>query len=236
MRKTFAALVIVAGLSAGCAPPLPRLAEPLEQEPADFPRELYRAALARGEPVFRVDPARSLVVIEVHRAGSLARVGHDHVVASHDVQGYAAPDQGRSDLYVPLGRLVVDESELRAEAHFDTQPSEADISGTRANMLRRVLEADTYPFALVSVSGVVAGPGDPPVDVAITLHGTTHATRVPLRIENQGDEIAVAGTLVIQQTDFGIAPFSILGGAIQVANEVSLRFRISARRCSPPSC
>jgi hypothetical protein len=74
---------------------------------------LYRAALARGEPVFRVDPARSLVVIEAHRAGSLVRVGHDHVVASHDVQGYAAPDQGRSDLYVPLGRLVVDEPELR---------------------------------------------------------------------------------------------------------------------------
>ena len=236
MRKAFAALAIVAGLSAGCAPPLPRLTEPLEQEPPDFPRELYRAALARGEPVFRVDPARSLVVIEVHRAGSLARVGHDHVVASHDVQGYAAPDQGRSDLYVPLGRLVVDESDLRAEAHFDTQPSETDISGTRANMLRRVLEVDRYPIAVVSVSGVVPGPGDPDVAVALTLHGTTQATRIPLRIETQGDEIVVTGNLVVQQTDFGIAPFSILGGAIQVANDVNLRFRISARRCAPPSC
>ena len=236
MRKPFAALAIVAVLSAGCAPPLPRPAGPLEQEPPDFPRELYRAAIARGEPVFRVDPARSLVVMEVHRAGSLARVGHDHVVASHDVQGYAAPDQGRSDLYVPLGRLVVDEPELRAEAHFDTQPSEADIAGTRENMLRRVLEADRYPIAVVSVSGVVSGPGDPDVDVALTLHGTTHATRVPMRIETQGDEIVVTGSLVVQQTDFGIVPLSILGGAIQVANEVDLRFRISARRCSPPSC
>jgi hypothetical protein len=236
MRKAFAALAIVAGLSVGCAPPLPRLAGPLDQEPPDFPRELYRAALARGEPVFRVDPARSLVVIEVHRAGSLAHLGHDHVVASHDVQGYAAPDQGRSDLYVPLGRLVVDESELRAQAHFDTQPSEADISGTRANMLRRVLEADTYPFALVSVSGAAPGAGDPAADIALTLHGTTHTARIPLRIENESDEIVVTGSLVVQQTDFGIVPFSILGGAIQVANEVHLRFRISARRCSPPSC
>ena len=74
MRKTFAALAVVAALTAGCAPPLPRPAETLEQEPADFPRELYRGAIARGEPVFRIDPARSLVVIEVHRAGSLARV------------------------------------------------------------------------------------------------------------------------------------------------------------------
>ena len=236
MRKAFAALVIVAGLSAGCAPPLPRPAEPLEQEPADFPGEHYRAAIARGELVFRIDPARSLVVIEVHRAGSLARVGHDHVIASHDVQGYAAPDRGRADLYVPLGRLVVDEPELRAEAHFDTQPSEADIAGTRENMLTRVLEADRYPFALVSVSGVASGAGDPALDVVLTIHGTTRTKRIPVQIENQSDEIAATGSLVVEQTDFDIVPLSILGGAIQVANEVDLRFRIRARQCLPQSC
>src|SRR5262249_25640928 len=128
MRKPFLVLAVVAALSAGCAPPLPRPAEPLEQEPAGFPSELYRAAIARGEPVFRLAARTRPVVIEVHRAGSMAAVGHDHVVPSHDVQGYAAPDQGRSVLYVPLGRLVVDEPELRAEAHFDTQPTEADIA------------------------------------------------------------------------------------------------------------
>jgi len=235
MRKSFVVLAVVAALSAGCAPPLPRPAEPLEQEPADFPGELYRAAIARGEPVFQIDPVRSLVVIEVHRAGSLARVGHDHVVASHDVQGYAAPDQGRSDLYVPLDKLVVDEPELRAEAHFDTRPSEADIAGTRENMLRRVLDADRYPFALVSVSGVPGG-DDPAADIALTLHGTTRTTRIPLRIESQDDDMIVTGILAVQQTDFGIVPLSILGGAIQVANEINLRFRISARRCIPHSC
>lgn len=236
MRKAFAAIAIVAGLSAGCAPQLPRPAEPVEQAPTDFPAQHYREAMARGESVFRIDPSNSLVVIEVRRAGSLARVGHDHVVASHHVQGYAAPDQGCADLYVPLAALGVDEPVLRAEAHFDTQPSEADIAGTRANMLTRVLEVDRYPFALVSVSGASASAGDPAVDVVLTLHEVTHATRIPLRIESRGDEIVVTGSLAVQQTDFGIVPLSILGGAIQVANEVNLRFRISARRCLPQSC
>jgi hypothetical protein len=106
---------------------------------------------ARGSPVFRVDPASSLVVILVRRGGSLARLGHDHVVASHDVQGLVAPGEGRSDLYVALDRLVVDEPALRAEAKLDTQPTEEDIAGTRRNMLN-TLQANEFPFALVNIA------------------------------------------------------------------------------------
>ena len=108
------------------------------QPPAEFPQGYYRQAV--GRRVSRRS-GESLVVIEVRRAGSLARLGHDHVVASHDVNGYVAPQEGRADLYVPLARLAVDEAALRAEAGFDTQPTESDIGGTRANMLEKVLEA-----------------------------------------------------------------------------------------------
>jgi hypothetical protein len=236
MLKTLAAFAIIAGLTAGCSPPLPRPAEPASQGPADFPAQHYLSLIARGEPVFRIDAVRSLVVIEVRRTGSLARLGHDHVVASYAVQGYAAPQEGLADLYVPLDRLIVDEPALRAEAGFDTEPSEADIAGTRRNMLARVLEVERYPFALVAVRGVAAGADDPAVNVAITLHGITHTTRIPVRIENAIDEIIVSGRVVLAQTDFGIAPLSILGGAIQVEDEVNLRFRIRARRCFTQAC
>jgi hypothetical protein len=236
MRKALAVLAIIAGLTAGCAPPLPRPPEAVEQAPATFPAQRYLATIARGEPVFRIDAAHSLVVMEVRRAGSLARLGHDHVVASRDVQGYVAPNEGLADLYVPLDRLIVDEPALREEAGFDTKPSEADIAGTRDNMLGRVLEAERYPFALVTVSDVVPGADNSAVQVALTLHGITRTTRIPVRIGTQDDEIAVNGSMVVKQTDFGIAPLSILGGAIQVQDEVTLRFQIRARRCTTPSC
>src|SRR3989475_9970108 len=134
------AAALLSAMLAGCPPLLREPAPGPAVPPADFPEAYYREAAAQGKPVFRVDPRESLVVIEVRRAGSLARLGHDHVVASHELGGYVAPDEGRADLYVALGRLAVDEAALRTEAGFDTQPAESDIAGTRANMLGKVLE------------------------------------------------------------------------------------------------
>lgn len=232
MRKAFAAIAVVVGLIGGCAPPIPRPTLPVPPAPAGFPQQHYETAIARGEPIFRIDPAHSLVVIEVRRAGSLARLGHDHVVASHDVHGYVAPQERRADLYVPLARLVVDEPALRAEAHFDTHPSDADIAGTRRNMLASVLNVDQHPFALVAVTEADRGADNAAVTIAITLHGTTRTLRIPLQIETAGDVMTVNGRVDLKQTEFGITPLSILGGAIQVQDEISLRFGILARRAN----
>src|SRR5713226_9684384 len=215
---------------AGGAPPVRERASAPAAPPAEFPEGYYLEAAARGRPVFRVDPAESLVVIEVRRAGSLARLGHDHVVASHEVGGYVAPDEGRADLYVALERLAVDEAALRAEAGFDTQPTESDIDATRANMLVKVLEAEKFPFALIRVSGADASQRDVTLSVAITLHGSTRTLQAPARIDADAGEMSVTGRLSFDQTDFGITPYSLLGGAIAVRNGVDLRFRIRARR------
>ena len=232
-RAGLAAALLSAMLAltlAGCAPPVRERASAPAAPPAEFPEGYYLEAAARGRPVFRVESPESLVVIEVRRAGSLARLGHDHVVASHEVGGYVAPDEGRADLYVQLERLEVDEAALRAEAGFDTQPTESDIEGTRANMLVRVLEADKFPFALIRVSGADASRREVTLSVAITLHGVTRALQAPATIDADADLIEVSGRLSFDQTDFGITPYSVLGGAIAVRNGVDLRFRIRASR------
>jgi polyisoprenoid-binding protein YceI len=225
------AAAIAASLLAGCAllapEPAPAPTAPVAP-PADFPEAYYRQAAAQGKPVFRVDPAASLVVIEVRRSGSLSRLGHDHVVASRHVGGYLAPEEGRADLYVPLTHLAVDEDKLRAEAGFDTQPSESDVAGTRANMLEKVLEADKFPFALIRVSGARARKGNGDINVVLTLHGQTRKLQVPARIEADGEQVSVSGKLSFNQSDFGITPFSLFGGALAVRDAVDLRFRIHA--------
>jgi hypothetical protein len=231
-RRFASALVAVfIAVVGGCAPPVAAPALGIvSREPEGFPAAYYQQLLVQGKPVFRVYPARSRLVIEVRRGGSLAQFGHDHVVASHDTRGRIAPGEGRADLWVPLDALVVDESALRREAGFDTQPSSDDIAGTRRNMLNRVLEIDQHPYALIAINELAAHGSTQQARVTITLHGTTHSVDTTAQFTQTSAEVSVTGTIELDQSRFGIAPFSLLGGAIAVQDRVKITFRIYADR------
>lgn len=196
-----------------------------------LPAEYYRQAEAQGKNILHVDARQSLLVLEVRRDGPFARLGHDHVVSSHDVSGFVAPDAGHADLSVPLDKLTVDEKELRAAAGFDSQPTADDIAGTRHNMLAKVLEAQRFPLALIHIVRHHDAAHDAPMlDVTIRLHGISRTYPVPAIIRQTADGMIVSGSMQFRQSDFGITPFSILNGAIRVRDELALRFRIVAER------
>ena len=226
--------ILVAALTVACAP----IAEPPPPEkqpvPAEFPEAFYQSAHARGEPVFRIEPEGSEAVIHVYRGGSLERLGHDHLVASRDVRGYVllkyTPVEARADLYVPFDSLTVDEPDRRAQAGLPPLPPDLDNSGTRRNMLGQVLEAQRYPFALIHVGDLERDEQGLALQATLTLHGVTRAVRIPAEIDISEGELRVNGRFSLQQTDFGITPFSVLSGKLQVQDRIDLRFRIRARR------
>ena len=223
-------MVFIAALLAGCAANLAPQ-PPVAATPPEFPAAEYERAAAGGAPVYRIDAATSSVVIEVRRAGSLARLGHDHVVAGYDIHGFMRADDARADLYIALDKLVVDEPRLREIAGFDTNLSADAIEGTRRNMLGRVLEADRFPFAVVAVRGLdehhVAS-------VSLTFHGATRTMPIALDVSIADREAIVAGAFTLKQTDFGIVPLSLFGGAIEVQDAVDIRFRLRAVRGAHP--
>ena len=67
----------------------------------------------------------------------------------------------------------------------------------------------------------------------LTLRGVTRSLRVPARIRAERDGLHIAGELSFDQSSFGITPFSILGGAIQVKDSLELRFEVRASERPP---
>lgn len=225
------AATIVTTLLLGACTPLPVAPPPATSAsvPASAPAVTdawYLDAARAGQTVLRIVPEASLLTIVVHRGGTLARLGHDHVVASRTIEGFVAPQQQRADFHFRLDQMSVDETALRTAAGFDTQPSSDAIAGTRTNMLTRVLDAEHYP----RVSVRVTRSGDA-VNVAITLHGVTRTMQIPVQINDDGaGGLVVSGTASLKQSDYGLVPFAVLGGAIAVQDQLDLQFRLVAAK------
>jgi polyisoprenoid-binding protein YceI len=191
--------------------------------------EAYRAAAAAGAAVYAVDPGASLVAVTVRRAGPLARLGHDHVVASHTLAGYVAPDAGRADVSFRPDQMTVDEAQLLRGAGIATQPSPQAVAGTRANMLGPVLDAQRYPMVTLHAERLA----ERRLRVAVTLHGATRWLELPTAIQIDAAQVSASGTARLKQTDFGITPFSAGGGLLSVQDELEVRYQIVARRVAP---
>jgi polyisoprenoid-binding protein YceI len=215
-------LLLLASCGQPLAPPTPG---PAATDPAS-----YRAAAASGAAVYAVDPEASLIAVTVRRAGLMARLGHEHVVASHTLAGYAAPSLGHADLAFRLDEMTVDEPHLLRDAGIATQPSPEAVAGTRSNMLGPVLDAQRYPV----VSLHVERPGDSGLQVAVTLHGVTRRLDLPAAVRVDAATVVADGTARLKQTDFGIAPFSVGAGLLAVGDELEVRYRIVARRWKAP--
>jgi polyisoprenoid-binding protein YceI len=233
-------VLAIACLSLGLAAcvPTPRPAEqtPPATLPPGFPEPIYQEAALRGEAVYRLEPGDSSLVVHVYRGGTLARLGHDHVISSRELQGYVLladePSRGRADVYVALAGMTVDDPELRAQAGFETQPSEKDIEGTRANMLEKVLDVETYPFVELEARIAMGGPPRVLLEIDLTWNGTTRRITVPADLEIDGGRLRVSGAFELWQSGFGIEPFSVLGGALRVEDRIDLRFVLTGQRWS----
>lgn len=230
LRSALNSALLCAGLLflVACqSPPEPR-ATPVATLPA-----LPAAPAAATRYAVRSD--LSDVRFLVYRAGPLAALGHHHAIQAGTITGEIrlADDFHRSSfsLALPVADFQVDPRAARqAEgAEFAVLPDAEAIAGTARNMRgAKVLDADNYPrITIRSVS--VAGPEwAPDLTVRIALRGVERDLSVPVAIDRSGEQLAVTAVFEIRQTDFGIAPLSVLGGGLQVADGVKVRMRIVA--------
>ncbi len=229
LRRTSIALSLAA--LASCAQPA---YVPGDVAGPPLPDAEYRQAARGGIPVYRIDTQRSRIYMRVGRDGPMKSAGHDHLIASEDIEGLVLLSEdsaaSRADLRLPLQRLIVDDPEYRSRFGLEADLSESAINGTTRNMQDKVLESGTYPWATASASIASASDERVTLAVSITLHGTAFEYIVPAELEVRPDRLSVAGKMTIQHGDFGLTPYSAAGGLLRVAEHIDIEFELSAER------
>lgn len=229
-RVVVVALIAIFVALAGC--PRPRVVE----KPSGTAPEVPAPELA-GAQLYDIDATASHVHVRVFRGGPMARLGHNHVMSVQGLRGriWVQPRSlARSgfELRFPVAAVVVDDRAARSALGSDEFPPDIpdkDKAGTRTNMLRtEVLDGAKYPLIELRSIRVEGALPQPTIVAAITLKGMTREVRVPTKLSIDAQRVRAEGAFAIKQTDFGITPFSVAMGAVQVQDELQIRFDLTA--------
>jgi hypothetical protein len=189
-------------------------------------RLLLMATLATLAGCASPPPARVTVAaaanelrILVFRGGTAARLGHNHVLRAGDLR-VSWPAAGPV-LSFRLDALDTDPQGLRDQLGpaFASAVDNEARAGTRANLLK-ALEAAVHPEVVVRTLQLL-GEGDRrAVEAEITLHGVTRRQWFVVELAAK----RARGEVVIRQSDFGIQPFTVLGGLLAVQDALVVQF------------
>jgi polyisoprenoid-binding protein YceI len=206
--------------------------------PAEIPAPAPEPApvvVPPGAHEFAVVPEESLLQILVYRGGSMARLGHNHVIASHHLSGTVFvtddPTQTRFDIQIPVRELTVDEPAMREQAgpDFTAAVPQSARDNTRTNLLSSaLLDADRYPSIGLRATDVVAAGDGFEMGVAITIKDQVHIVRVPVTVKRNAGALVASGEFPLKQSELGLAPFSVAMGTLVVVDEMRVHFEVSA--------
>ena len=170
------------------------------------------SARAQQHPV---DIQKSKLTVRVYKSGLFSAFAHDHEIDAPILRGVADISDHASV------KLEVDTRALRVMDH-DT--SEKDRSEIQKTMLGpEVLDSERFHEIVFQSAAVEQnGPDHWVVRGDLMLHGQSQ----PVMMDILRDAGHYIGHVTIKQTNFGIKPVRIAGGAVKVKDEVRIEFDV----------
>jgi polyisoprenoid-binding protein YceI len=179
---------------------------------------------------FRLGPAAGRVVIKTGRAGLAAKAGHDLTI---EVTQWSArievPDEDAGGVTaakitadLDLGSLAVREGTGGAKALTD---------GDRKDIKKQmsgILGDGTATFASSRI--IRTGSSGGAVEGTLTIKGKAQPARLQVTEPGPG---RYRGTGTVQQSAFGIKPYSGFFGALKLRDEVVVEFEVDLSRAEP---
>jgi hypothetical protein len=133
-------------------------------------------------------------------------------------------------LSLPVSGFSVDDALSRSEEgdDFPGEIPEDAKEGTRHNMLSAaVLNAAQFPEITVTSTALSGSLQSLAAEVEISAAGHRSMISVPLALQSDALHIIAVGSAEVRQTALGLAPYSLMGGALQVQDAMQLKFKIT---------
>jgi len=175
-----------------------------------------------------------MLQISVYKEGLLKAFGHDHLISADMLSGRVLFNaEMLEDSSVDL---TVEEASLRVIEPGVSESDRQQIQSTMAG--KAVLDEQSFPAIRFTSTRVMrekktSDGWDLTLEGSLTLHGVPKSISLPLHLSEEDGELRAYGEVSILQTDFGISPIKVGGGAVKVKNRIRIRFDVVADKRRP---
>jgi polyisoprenoid-binding protein YceI len=154
-------------------------------------------------------------------AGRAAKMGHRLTIGMNTWQAsvrWAGAEPTGVELAVDVDSLEV----LGGEGGL-TPLAGPEKGVARSNALKS-LDAKKFPTIRFTADDVAKSPDGYRLTGTVEIHGKARPQVVDVKVDDQGDTLALSARVPVTQSDFGVKPFSLMMGALKVADEVTIDF------------
>ncbi len=163
-----------------------------------------------------IDTIHSRLTIHVGKEGFFSAFGDEHEISAPIGRGEVAASAPE------FVEFTVETSKMMVQDPRESETKRADVQ--KAMLGPQVLDAARYPeIHFVSESVERKDDSHWSVHGRLALHGATKQINVETRLESGH----FRGKVSLKQTDYGITPIRVAGGAVNVKNELQIEFDIT---------
>lgn len=176
---------------------------------------------------YELGPSAGALRVRTGRAGAAARVGHDLVLEAGRWQAQLVvdgDDPSRSTL-----TATVDPASLQViDGTGGVKPlGDGDRKEIVQTIAKKILTVDKHPEIRFTSKGAATADGTLTITGNLALAGRSQPVALAIAQRDDGAGAVLGTEIVIEQTAFGIKPFSTMMGALKVADKITIE--VSAR-------
>jgi polyisoprenoid-binding protein YceI len=176
-----------------------------------------------------VDARASRFTVQAFATGLLSAMGHNPRIGIRTFSGEV--DFSADAAQAASFRLTIKASSLGVLDDI----SDKDRCEIEKMMNEQVLESSKYPDIIYEAPNVTIARIDGSLYSAnltgtLSFHGVTRNQSITARIAQFDEMIRASGEFTLNQSDYGIKPISVAGGALKVKDELKFSFEMVARK------
>lgn len=171
------------------------------------------------DTTWHLDPSHGELLLHTGVAGRAAKMGHRLTIA---MAGWQATVSWTGDVPTAV-RLTVDVESLQVLSGEGglTPLSTPEKALVRSNAMK-TLQSDRYPQITFDAGDITATPGGYRLTGTLEIHGKTHPHVVDVKVTGGDDAWQISGETEVRQSDYGVKRYSMMMGAMQVADPVTV--------------